>query len=106
MFHAGNEDKVSSPFFSGKDAFLGYWTWPSEWMLEAFHMAPQAHCMWPEGASVHSDPHALLLLLPSCHAMSVSPPAHHLSLQPRMPAYHPTCKPDATQSRFPCHPQL
>ena len=27
---ADNEDKVNSPFFSGKDAFLGYWTWPSE----------------------------------------------------------------------------
>ncbi|KAI7839227.1 hypothetical protein COHA_007040 [Chlorella ohadii] len=27
--YSGNEDKVSSPFFSGKDAFLGYWTWPT-----------------------------------------------------------------------------
>jgi secreted PhoX family phosphatase len=27
--YSGNEDKVSSPLFSGKDAFLGYWTWPT-----------------------------------------------------------------------------
>lgn len=102
MFRAGNEDKVSSPFFSGKDAFLGYWTWPSEWTLSKhfiWHLRPtecgrRRHLFTATRMSfcccvLAAMPCQCHHLLTTCHSSPACPHATQLAtlMQPK-PAWH------------------
>lgn len=69
---ADNEDKVNSPFFSGTDAFLGYWTWPSEChSLQLLLNSP-----WLPAAGGCVSPAASTIALMQPARTSCFPPTH------------------------------